>query len=124
MDAKTNRATTKPRVLRSRARQIAKEREIEEKSFRQGFAETSIDASMRELAPMSDEELAQWQSLRAIGSGAHILAEKEWERRLSERAMQMTIRATEQAARLSGRRTIEGAVVGAALTALVGWLLK
>lgn len=79
---------------------------------------------MRELAKCSDEELALWQSERPVGSAAHILAEKEWERRLSERAMQVTIRATEQAARLSGRRTIEGAVVGAALTALVGWLLK
>jgi hypothetical protein len=99
-------------------------RNPEERAMSQAFCESTINASMRELVVLSDEELAHWQSLKEIGSGAHILAEKEWERRLSERALQATIRATEEAARLSGRRTIEGAVVGAALTALVGWLLK
>lgn len=92
--------------------------------FTEGFYTTKIGTNMRALSTKTDEELADWQSQRPVGSAAHILAEKEWERRLSERALQVTIRATEEAARLSGRRTIEAAVVGAALAALAGWLLK
>ncbi|MFC4923617.1 MULTISPECIES: hypothetical protein [Delftia] len=111
MDAKPNRATTKPRVFRSRARKQAQARAIEEKNFRQGFAETSIDTNMRELALMSDEELAHWQSLRDIGSGAHILAEKEWERRLADKS----IRATRKAMWVTAASTLASVVVGWAL---------
>lgn len=66
---------------------------------------------MRELAKCSDEELALWQSERPVGSAAHILAEKEWERRLAEKS----IRATRKAMWVTAASTLASVVVGWAL---------
>ena len=83
----------------------------EERAMSQAFCESTINASMRELVVLSDEELAHWQSLKEIGSGAHILAEKEWERRLAEKS----IRATRKAMWVTAASTLASVVVGWAL---------
>lgn len=86
-------------------------RTTEEQAMSQAFCESTINASMRELVVLSDEELAHWQSLKEIGSGAHILAEKEWERRLADRS----IRATRKAMWVTAVSTLASVVVGWAL---------
>lgn len=86
-------------------------RNPEERAMSQAFCESTINASMRELVVLSDEELAHWQSLKEIGSGAHILAEKEWERRLADKS----IRATRKAMWVTAASTLASVVVGWAL---------
>ncbi len=98
-----------PAARMARRRQRLKETEIED--FNDGFYTTAIGTNMRELAAMSDEALATWQSERSIGSAAHILAEKEWERRLAEKS----ILATRKAMWVTAVSTLASVVVGWAL---------
>jgi hypothetical protein len=98
-----------PAARMARRRQRLKETELED--FNDGFYTTALGANMRELETMSDEALATWQSERSIGSAAHILAEKEWERRLAEKS----IRATRKAMWVTAVSTLASVVVGWAL---------
>lgn len=62
----------------------------------------------RVIAKMSDHELALWQSEYPEGSPQHILAEHEWQRRLTVEQV--------NASRFSAFMGLLGAVVGAFIT--------
>jgi hypothetical protein len=66
----------------------------------------------RELAAMTDKQLAEWQSRYPSDSAQHILAEHEWQRRLTAEQ----VRATRFAAFVG--------IIGAAVGTVIGWLLS
>jgi ABC-type dipeptide/oligopeptide/nickel transport system permease subunit len=65
----------------------------------------------RELAAMDDKQLAEWQSHYPRESAQYILAEHEWQRRLTAEQ----IRATRFSAVIG--------IIGVAVGAVLGWLL-
>ena len=69
----------------------------------------SIDRKL--LAKMSDKELAEWQSKYESNTSQTILAEHEWQRRLTSEQVKAT--------RFGGWMGLAGAVVGALITLMV-----
>lgn len=83
-----------------------------ERGARIGREKEFRELDRRELAAMDDKQLAEWQSHYPRESAQYILAEHEWQRRLTAEQ----VRATRFAALVG----ILGVVVGA----LIGWLLS
>lgn len=82
---------------------------------------------MSDLEAKSDEELAEWHSGWKPGSAAHILSEREWERRqtikmmheqfkLDERLAEVNARAMRFATVISVCASLAGAFLGAVVT--------
>jgi hypothetical protein len=53
-------------------------------NFHDGF----VGVSRKELEVMSGSELAQWQSTLKLGEPKHVLAEREWQRRMIAHQLQ------------------------------------
>ena len=101
-------------------------RMAESKSGREAFAEGLVGVSRNELEDMPDVELAIWQAGWETGTGKHILAEKEWTRRLSMRQLREQFRLEEQVAKVGRWWSVGAAVIGVVGTlvgaALGAWL--
>ena len=90
----------------------------EEEAFVEGF----MDASTRELMAMSDAELAVWQAGWRPGTERHILAEKEWARRLSGRQLREQFKLEERLAQRNRWWSVGAAALGV-LGTVVGTFL-
>lgn len=88
------------------------------------FAEGYAGVSLGELAQMSDVELATWQSGWRPGTDKHILAEKEWQRRIAARELREQFRLEERLANGNRWWSIAAAVIGVVGTLLGVWLGK
>jgi hypothetical protein len=93
------------------------EEEDQRKAFGEGFA----GATQSELAAMPDAELAQWQAGWKPGTEKHILAEKEWVRRLTTRQLQEQYRYEERLARANRWWSIGAATLGIVGTLAGAW---
>ena len=88
------------------------------------FAEGYAGVTLGELAQMSDVELATWQSGWRPGTDKHILAEKEWQRRIAARELREQFRLEERLANGNRWWSIAAAVIGVVGTLLGVWLGK
>jgi len=99
--------------------------QISEEEFAAGF----LGTSRSELEAMNDPQLAQWHAGWKPGTAHHILAEKEWQRRLSTRQLQEQFKldarlaeAAEKSNKFTMRcvvaATLVGAFIGGAATVL------
>ena len=86
------------------------------------FDDGFLGISKRELEGMSDAKLAQWQAGWKAGTEKHILAEKEWDRRIGIRQLReqfnlnlQLARANERAMRFAAIIGVLGTLAGAAL---------
>ena len=94
--------------------------QTEQAAFAEGFAGVSLS----ELAQMPDVELATWQSGWKPGTDKHILAEKEWQRRIALRELREQFRLEERLANGNRWWSIAAAVIGVIGTLLGVWLGK
>ena len=69
-----------------------------------------------EVCRMDDKQLATWQSSYQAGSAQWLLAEHEWQRRLTERQI--------AAARSANWRSVIGGIAGTSFGVLLGWWLS
>ena len=76
------------------------------------FDDGFLGISKRELEGMSDAKLAQWQAGWKAGTEKHILAEKEWERRIGIRQLREQFNLDSQLARANERAMRFAAVIG------------
>ena len=84
----------------------------EGKSDREAFIEGFVGVSRSELEEMPDVELAQWQAGWKAGTEKHILAEKEWTRRLTMRELREQFKLEEQVARVNRWWSVGAAFIG------------
>lgn len=94
--------------------------QTEQAEFDEGYAGISLS----ELAQMSDVKLATWQSGWKPGTDKHILAEKEWQRRIAVRELREQFRLEERLANGNRWWSIAAAVIGVIGTLLGVWLGK
>lgn len=90
----------------------------EELLFRAGFSSVRNGVLATELAAMTDDELASWQAGWKTDTANHILAEKEWQRRMLTHEFGLNRQLAEYAAkwqRFSAYVGVIGTLVGAAL---------
>lgn len=80
--------------------------------------------SLGELSQKSDAGLATWQSGWKPGTDKHILAEKEWQRRIATRQLREQFRLEERLANRNRWWSIATAVIGVIGTLLGVWLGK
>jgi hypothetical protein len=73
------------------------------------------DVDRRAIAKMSDHDLASWQSEYPEGSPQFILAEHEWQRRLTVEQ----VKASRFSAYIGLVSTVVGAIIGSLITYLV-----
>lgn len=92
----------------------------EQADFAEGFAGVTLN----ELSQMPDVELATWQSGWKPGTDKHILAEKEWQRRIALRELREQFRLEERLANGNRWWSIAAAVIGVIGTLLGVWLGK
>ena len=88
------------------------------------FAEGFAGVTLSELSQMPDVELATWQSGWKPGTDKHILAEKEWQRRIALRELREQFRLEERLANGNRWWSIAAAVIGVIGTLLGVWLGK
>lgn len=94
--------------------------QTEEAAFTEGFAGVSLS----DLARMPDAELATWQSGWKAGTDKHILAEKEWQRRIALRNLREQFKLDERIANGNRWWSIAAATIGVIGTLLGVWLGK
>lgn len=80
--------------------------------------------SLGELSQKTDAGLATWQSGWKPGTDKHILAEKEWQRRIAARQLREQFRLEERLANRNRWWSIATAVIGVIGTLLGVWLGK
>ena len=90
----------------------------EEEAFAEGFVGVGRD----DLAAMPDAELAQWQAGWKAGTTKHILAEKEWARRLTMRQLHEQFKLEERVARVNRWWGIGASIIGVIGTLGGVWL--
>jgi|SRR6185437_13761081 len=100
--------------IKAQITELAKS-EREEKALSK-LREELASVVAKDLAKMSEAELAAWQSKYPTPSPQATLATFEWQRRLT--AMQV------KSARFAAWLGLAGVVLGALLTVLVTWLLQ
>lgn len=93
---------------------------LAEQQMAEGFLGTSPD----ELEKLSDAELASWQSHIPAGLPQHILAEKEWQRRIAIRQLREQFKLEEKIANGNRWWGMAAAVVGVIGTLSGVWLGK
>lgn len=95
----------------------------DDQDFRDGFSRVQNGVLARELAAMTDDELATWQAGWKQGVANHILAEKEWQRRMLAHEFGLNRQLAEYAAKwqrfaayIGVLGTVVGAIVGVVAT--------
>jgi hypothetical protein len=99
----------------------------EDKSVREAFAEGFAGVSREELEQLSDVELAQFQNGWNPEATRHILASREWDRRLAMRQLQEQFRLDERLAEANRWWSIWVAIIGVLATlagAVIGAVLQ
>ena len=84
----------------------------EDRSVHEAFVEGFLGVSRNELEGMSDAELAQWQAGWKPETEKHILADKEWTRRLSMRQLGEQFKLEERLAKVNRWWSIGSAFIG------------
>ena len=94
----------------------------ESSSEQEAFSEGFVGIRRKELEAMPDAELAQWQAGWKSGTEKHILAEKEWARRLAMRQLREQFKLEEKVARVNRWWGVGASLIGV-VGALAGvWL--
>lgn len=93
--------------------------EQEDLAFRAGFSRARNGILATELAAMTDDELASWQVGWTPETANHILAEKEWQRRMLTHEFGMNRQLAEYAARWQRFSAFVG-VIGTLIGAISG----
>ena len=96
--------------------------QIQNTTERADMAEGYAGVSLSELAQKSDVELATWQSGWTPGTDKHILAEKEWQRRIALRELKEQFRLEERLANGNRWWAIAAATISVIGTLLGVWL--
>ena len=85
---------------------------VTEKEARAAFHEGYLGVAAGELLELADVELAQLQAQYPSGSAQGILAEKEWQRRLSVRQLQEQFRLDSRLAEATNNAMKFAAIIG------------
>ena len=93
--------------------------EQEDLAFRAGFSRARNGILATEMAAMTDDELASWQAGWKLETANHILAEKEWQRRMLTHEFGMNRQLAEYAARWQRFSAYVG-VIGTLIGAISG----